>query len=245
MVLHLIMPMGGKGSRFSEHGYDYPKPLIDIHGAPFFYWATQSIRKYVSLKSLIFVVLQDHIDLFQIDKEIKKYFPEAKIHAIPQVLNGPVLTCMEGIKEVNDGDPILFNDCDHMFSCKEFYDFCAKAQFDIVDGALLTFTSDEPKYSFLAYGLDGNIIRTVEKEVISNDAICGAYYFRNVQIFKNAVEDYLRICNYQEYFISGVYNVMTECGKTIKGFKTDFHIPFGTPEEYEIAVLSESFVEYK
>ena len=34
--IHLIMPMGGKGSRFSENGFSIPKPLIIINDKPFF-----------------------------------------------------------------------------------------------------------------------------------------------------------------------------------------------------------------
>ena len=36
-----------------------------------------------------------------------------------------------------------------------------------------------------------------------------------------------------EYFISGVYNVMIKNNLLIKYFPTDLHISFGTPEEYE------------
>jgi NDP-sugar pyrophosphorylase family protein len=243
-MLHLVMPMGGKGSRFLQHGYNYPKPLIQIHGAPFFFWAAQSIRKFVKLQSLIFVVLQEHIDSFQIDQEILRYYPEAKIHVITEVLNGAVLTCLEGIKEIEDG-PILFNDCDHVFSCTEFYDFCAKEEFDCIDGGLLTFRSDDPQYGYLEFGPDGNVMRTLEKEAISSDAICGAYYFRNAHTFKDAAEEYLSTCNYQEYFVSGVYNIMAAKGQRIKGFRTDLHIPFGTPEEYKSAMTSERFVDFK
>ena len=68
--LHLIMPMGGNGSRFSQHGYTVPKPLILINGKPFFYWATLSIVKFIDVIDITFVVLQEHIDNFQIDKTI-------------------------------------------------------------------------------------------------------------------------------------------------------------------------------
>lgn len=34
--VHLIMPMGGRGSRFSNEGFDFPKPLIQIYNNPFF-----------------------------------------------------------------------------------------------------------------------------------------------------------------------------------------------------------------
>ena len=68
--VHLIMPMGGRGSRFSNEGFDFPKPLIQIYNNPFFYWATKSISKFIDLASLDFVVLQEHVDKYSIDKEI-------------------------------------------------------------------------------------------------------------------------------------------------------------------------------
>lgn len=241
--LHLIMPMGGKGSRFSKYGYEFPKPLLKINGKPFFYWATQSIIKFIDVESLIFVVLQEHIDHYGLDVEIKKYYPNAKIHVISEVLNGAVLTCLEGIGEIPDDSPILFNDCDHIFRCQKFEAFCQKGFDDKVDGALLTFWSDEDKYSFLRFDDNQNVIETVEKRVISNDAICGCYYFANKALFRDAVKIYLEKCNYQEYFVSGVYNVMAEQLKTIKAFQTDFHVPFGVPEEYEEAQKSNRFGE--
>ena len=68
--LHLIMPMGGAGSRFFNNGYLTPKPLIDINGKPFLYWATRSIQKYIDLADITFVVLNQHIEEFEIDKTI-------------------------------------------------------------------------------------------------------------------------------------------------------------------------------
>ena len=37
--IHLIMPMGGGGTRFGNMGFELPKPLIELQGRPFFYWA--------------------------------------------------------------------------------------------------------------------------------------------------------------------------------------------------------------
>ena len=55
------MPMAGRGSRFFENGFVMPKPLIEINGRPFFYWATQSIAKFVDCADITFVVLEEHI----------------------------------------------------------------------------------------------------------------------------------------------------------------------------------------
>ena len=127
--VHLIMPMGGAGSRFSKDGYELPKPLIEINEKPFFYWATQSISKFVDLADITFVVLQEHIEKFNIDKEIKKYYPNSDIITLDHVLNGAVLTCMEGVRNIDDESPIIFNDCDHMFLCNEIYKYCNNGEF--------------------------------------------------------------------------------------------------------------------
>lgn len=241
--INLVMPMGGSGSRFSQNGFSVPKPIIEISGKPFFYWATQSIRKYVNLESLTFVILQEHIDKFSIDKKIYSFFPEARIEVIQEVLNGAVLTCLEGIKSIKNDLPIVFNDCDHAFSCKEFYKYCIDGEYSELDGALLTFESNDPKFSFAECNSEGNVIRTVEKVAISNEAICGAYYFKNRKTFEEATNEYLDKCNYKEYFVSGVYNMMAEKDKVIHCFRVDSHLPFGTPEEYEIAEQSDYFKE--
>lgn len=230
--IHLIMPMGGAGSRFFKNGFVVPKPLIEINDKPFFYWATQSINKFVKVKDITFVVLQDHIDNFEIDKKIKEFYPKAKLVVIPHVLNGAVLTCMEGVKKIKDDLPIIFNDCDHAFISSDFNDYCSKGDFKDYDGALLTFTSKEPKYSFLKMDKKGNVIETVEKKPVSNHAICGAYYFKNKHVFLSSCEDYLEKCNYSEYFVSGVYNVLASKKGIIHNFKCDIHVPFGTPDEY-------------
>lgn len=235
------MPMGGKGSRFSDRGIDCPKPMIKISGRPFFYWSTMSIAKFLNVADITFIVLREHIEKHGLDQEIYRWFPDAKIHVLPEVLNGAVLTCIEGLKEIDDDSPILINDCDHAFRCRAFEEFCKGTK--QVDGALLTFKSDEEKYSFLRLDQSGNVQETVEKKAISTEAICGCYYFASKNLFFDAAQKYLEECQYKEFFISGVYNVMASWGNIIKAFRTDFHLPFGVPEEYEEAKDSPYFKE--
>ena len=239
--IHLIMPMGGAGSRFFKNGFVMPKPLIEIQKKPFLYWATKSISKYVEVEDITFVVLKQHIEEFEIDKTINEKFPNAKIVVIPQILNGAVLTCMEGVKNIEDDLPIVFNDCDHAFISSEFNTYCKKAEFNKLDGGLLTFESDDPKYSYLKMNEYGNVIHTVEKQVVSTHAICGAYYFKNKNVFLECAKEYLDKCSYSEYFVSGVYNIMAEKNMNIANFKCDIHVPFGTPDEYYNAENNEIF----
>ncbi|MFT4186144.1 MAG: glycosyltransferase family 2 protein [Micrococcaceae bacterium] len=240
-MINLVMPMAGRGSRFTKEGYTTPKPLIQINGKPFFYWSIRSIEKFVNLSSLIVVVLQEHIDDFHIDQKIKKYFPKAEIVAITEVTEGAVITSLKGSEKITNDKPIVFNDCDHMFYCPDFYTFCKTKDISEVDGGLLTFTSNEPKYSFAELDKNGHFVRTVEKVAVSDHAICGAYYFKDKNTFETSAKTYLKDCEYSEYFMSGVYNVLAKEGKNIVIFSTDTQVGFGTTEEYKEAKMSSKF----
>lgn len=234
--LHLVMPMAGRGSRFFENGFVMPKPLIEINGKPFFYWATQSVARFVDCADITFVVLKEHVRDFDIENAIRRYYPDARFVVLPEVTAGAAVTCLKGAESLPEGEPLLFNDCDHLFCCTAFNNFCRAGDFASgPDGALLTFPSDSPAYSYLQYGPDGNVCRTVEKQVVSRDAICGAYYFRDRAVYTEACGVYLKNCEYKEFFVSGIYNVMAARGKKVRGLATDLHLPFGTPAEYAAA----------
>ncbi len=234
MKTNLIMPMGGAGTRFLNNGYECPKPLIDLNGQPFFKRACDSIYGQVELASLTFVVLQDHIDRFGIDEKIRSYYPEAHIEVLPHVLNGAVLTAIEGAKTIENDLPVLFCDCDLMFKSKELYDLYNAESFE-ADGSLLTFDSDLDRYSYVQTDENGYALKTAEKKVISTHAITGAYGFVNAGLFLDAAEKYMDECEYKEYFMSGIYNILIRELRKIKVLKVDETVNFGTPEEYEAA----------
>ena len=239
--LHLILPMAGAGTRFFNRGYDCPKPLIPLHGKPFFYWAAKSVEAPLAL--LRFVVLREHVERFAIDRAIRQEFPQADIVILDHVLPGAVLTCLAGVEDSPPEAPVLFNDCDHLFRCAGLTALCQTPAARRPDGVLLTFTSREPKFSFLARDEAGRVTRTVEKQAISSDAICGAYFFNRKDLFVQGAEAYLKNCQYNEFFMSGVYNEMIAGGQNIRGLATDLHISFGTPEEYAQALSDPRFEE--
>ena len=104
--LHLVMPMAGRGSRFFEDGFVQPKPLIEIHGAPFFYWAARSNEKNIPLDGITFVVLKEHIRDFGLVARIRAYWPDARIVALDEVTPGAAVTCRKGCEDLPDGVPL-------------------------------------------------------------------------------------------------------------------------------------------
>ena len=238
--LYLILPMAGAGTRFLDGGCDCPKPLIPLHGKPFFYWAATSLAGRLPLAGLRFAVLQTHVERFAIDRAILSYFPQAEIISLPEVLPGAVLTCREGVRGLPEDAAVLFNDCDHLFRCRAL-ETLLQSDAPKPDGLLLSFPAAEPRYSFLERDAHGRVIRTAEKEVISNEAICGAYYFRRKADFLRCASRYLTRCRYAEFFMSGVYDELIAEGGNVAALPTDLHISFGTPTEYAEAAADPRF----
>ena len=165
-------------------------------------------RKYVDCADLTFVVLEEHRD-FAIDAKIKRAAAGARIIALPAVTEGAAITALRGAEGLPDGEPLLFNDCDHLFLCRSFNDFCNKGDFAHgPDGALLTFTSDSPAYSYLQYGPDGNVCHTVRW---SSTTPSGAPAQMSTDL-RRRLRAYLKNCEYKESFRLGIYNVLADRG---------------------------------
>jgi dTDP-glucose pyrophosphorylase len=228
--LALIIPAAGRGSRFAKNGIAEPKPLIDLEGRPFFWWATESVRRTVKLRQIVFVVLQEHIESFAIDQRIKAYYPQATIVAIPDVTSGAAETASLGLSALVEDGPVAINDCDHAFVCGTMPEIISRLNGEF-DGALMCFQSTSPSYSYVKLDPQRKIIGTVEKQVASPFAIAGCYFFSQAKRFEEFYDQYKKECPYDELFISGIFNLLARQDLNIGLLEVDRHVSFGTPEE--------------
>jgi len=224
------MPMAGRGSRFSRDGAVLPKPLIEIDGKPFFWWAAQSVLRSVPVREMVCVVLDEHIAAFAIDTRIRSYFPEARIVGIAEVTSGAAETAKIGVEALVSHGPIAVNDSDHAFSAA--MSGTVSVLGSACDGALLCFRSDDPAYSYVNFDPGGSVSGTVEKKVVSGSAIAGCYLFSGADTFLAAYDAYTATCPYDELFVSGLYNRMIEQGSAIRTIDAEDHVSFGTPAEF-------------
>ena len=231
----LVMPMAGRGSRFSAAGFALPKPLLLLDGEPFFWWAAESVRRVFTLRSMAFVVLAEHVAEHGIDREILSRYPGAEIVALPDVTSGALETAVAGCQAVSGEAWLIVNDCDHAFRAESLAGALPGFAPDTA-GFLCHFRSRAPSYSYALYGDAGRLVRTAEKDPISDLAIAGAYGFRDRATFLRHAEAYAADCPYPELFMSGVYNTMVAAGLAVRGAVLDEHLSFGTPQEYEEAV---------
>lgn len=230
--LALVMPMAGRGSRFSEAGAALPKPLIELEGRPFFWWAVESVRRAVQVNEIVFVVLAEHCSAFAIDERILSYYPAATIVRIPGVTSGAAETAKLGLSKLAGNGPVAINDCDHAFVAPNLPQL-VNALVSGAAGGLLCFRSDSPAYSYVKLDQHGEISGTVEKKVASPFAIAGCYFFANRDTFFDHYTDYSETCPYNELFTSGLFDLMAQRGRRIAKAEAHRHYAFGTPKEQE------------
>jgi len=231
MKLNLVMPMAGRGSRFAKQGILEPKPLVEIGGRPFFWWAVESVRRAATIDQMVFIVLEEHERDFDISHRISKFYPEARLIQIPDVTAGSAETGFIGIAAIKGDGPVAINDCDHAF-LPGTLDATLERLATGTSATLMSFRSDNPGFSYAKLDPDHNVIGTVEKQVVSPFAIAGCYLFQSAEVYREQYKRYLTTCAYNELFISGMYNELLRDRKRVDLHVLESHFPFGTPEEY-------------
>ena len=218
------MPMAGEGSRFLKEGWTTPKPLIELNGQPLFKHAISSVTDKDIQMKYSFIVRQEHIDKYQIDKGIRS-------------TRGAVETCLIAENAIADDDAVIVMDCDLEFRSKKFMEIIKqilnKPIEEATGGALVSFESNEPRYSYAALGEDGFVARTAEKEVISNHALCGAYFFASGRRFKQIAHLLLAEPAFTkpEYYVSLLFNYLLKDGEKVWLAPMEEYYSYGTPEE--------------
>jgi NDP-sugar pyrophosphorylase family protein len=232
--LSLVMPMAGRGSRFASDGHVMPKPLIDLGGKPFFWWAIESIARHTPLRELVAVVLRAHIEQHDIEARILHHYPQANIVVLDEVTAGAAETAALGIAALRHDGPFAVNDCDHAFRLTDLDGLVAELR-DGAEGGLVGFRSDSPAYSYIRFddSTPPRVTGTIEKVVAGPYAIAGCYLFADRKRFADRYAAYRDACPYDELFVSGLFDMMCADGQRVAFRPLARHLSFGTPEELE------------
>lgn len=231
------MPMAGEGSRFKKEGWATPKPLIELNGKPLFLHAISSVAAPGIELRYSFIVRQEHIKEYEIDKGIKSILPKANIFSVAKTTRGAVETCLVAESAIADDDAVIVMDCDLEFRSKKFLEIILSILKQPVDfaegGALVSFQSTDPRYSYAALGENGYVTKTAEKEPISNHALCGAYFFSTGKRFKQVAHQLLDEPEFKkpEYYVSLLYNYLLKAGEKVQLASMEEYYSYGTPEE--------------
>jgi len=220
--MKIIVPMAGRGSRLRPHTLTIPKPLVPIAGKPIVHRLVRDIAK----------VLKEPIS------EI------AFILGDPAFFGDDVVESLETLASELGAKPSIYRQLQpkgtgHAIMCAKpsldgpavvaYADTLIRANFDLdreADSVIWTKKVSNPEsYGVVNLNDHGHIVELVEKpkEYVSDQAVIGIYYFKDIGMLKNELQYVLDhdIIHGGEYQINDGIKRMMAKGKVFKSGTVD------------------------
>ena len=220
MTLNILVPANGNGSRFKIHGYDKPKPLINISGKPMIEWAVNSVRT----KAHYIFLARDlgHVPPMGLpDNEV----------IIVQPTEGAACTALLARERIDNDDLLLIVNCD-LFIQWDINAFLTWA-YSTGGHGIVTFPASGARWSYVLTEY-GQVIDVAEKKEISNEATAGIYFWRRGRDFVAAADAMIAANDRTngEFYIAPAFNYAK--GPIFRYWvEPDKVHQLGTPEDLE------------
>ena len=233
-LINIVIPMAGAGSRFMSAGYDIPKPFIEFNNKMMI---EHVLEAFEGLYAKVIFVFQEKF-LIEQKNQLEKIRNRENVEfvTVPKLTMGAAITALAAHKKIDSNYDILFADSDNIFEKKDILNFIDKTRKQNLDGALLTINSNNPCFSYAKVDGNGYLVETKEKEVISNHAITGVYYFKSLEMFKDAVIDLIveNDLSKGEFYMSNIYNHLKKNTNKIGIYDIEKFDCVGTPEQLKV-----------
>jgi NDP-sugar pyrophosphorylase family protein len=227
--MQVVIPMAGKGKRFSDKGYSKPKPLIDVNGKPMIQLVIDNLNIDAKYH---FICQKEHCKKYSLDNFLCSLKPDCNIIPIDRITDGPASTVLLAKKFINNDDELVIANSDQFvnWNSNNFISFLRDKN---ADGGILTFEAYDDKWSFVKIDDLGFVTEVAEKKLISNIATVGIYYYKKGKFFVEAAEQMIqgniRVNN--EFYVAPAYNEMIQNQKKICIFNVTKMYGLGTPED--------------
>lgn len=231
--MKVVIPIAGRGSRFTQVGILTPKPLIEVLGIPMVKRAVGSIP-FVRSQDLIFIARRDHEAEFGLTKQLNQLFgADITVLFVDQVTQGAACTVLIAKDLINNDQSLLIMDSDHYFKTDLQHRLTHLSP--DTDGLILVFKieANDPKWSFCKVDEQGYVTQVAEKVQISNLANVGCYYFSKGSDYVWAAESMInkQLLINNEYYVAPVYTQLIEAGKKIEIQVVDEMWEMGNPQD--------------
>lgn len=224
-----VILMSGRGERFSNAGYEDPKPLIKVDEKMMFEY---SIDHFAHPKKYLFIVNKTINNNSKFQDFIKNFDKDYKIITHNEVTNGQATSLYLAVKDFNSEEGFFVSSCD--------LSFVKITELDLNKNII--FTTKPEKYNFEnadQYGWVENIndnykVTCKKMPNTTNDisVLTGCFYFKSLLDFKTAYQNMVntnsKINN--EYYLDNIFNfdpLRSDTSVTqVENYKS-----FGTPQE--------------
>lgn len=239
---NIVIPMAGLGKRFSDCGYELPKPFLPLGNFTMIEAVVNNLigvngRNFSSPFYFTFIVNSKQLNIDDLTNKLNRILTpkDYQIVEVDYTPQGPAESALIGVVKTDIQSPLIITNCDQIiedFTPELFNRFC---EINNLDGAVGTFHSCSPKNSYVKLSDSNEVIDVKEKEVISNVATNGLHWWRKGLYFVESVNQMKRnkdVVN-GEYYVAPSYNYMIQRGMKVMPYAFNMHYPIGTPKDYE------------
>jgi len=245
-----LIPLAGRGQRFTQEGYLLPKPLIPVSGKPMIVQAAEQLP--LSPKQA-FVCLREHVERHHVDKVLRAHYPNSNIVVLDNVTKGQACSCALGLTKEDLDNPLLIGACDNgiVFDREKYNNLVDNPT---VDAIIWTFKNHPTSkrfphmYGWVCIDKESNVTGVSVKVPVSttpehDHAIIGTFYFKKAKYFTQALEQ-LRAKNIRvngEFYVDSCMEELINMGLHVKVFEVDFYVGWGTPNDLKTYEYWQSF----
>lgn len=229
----IVIPMVGLSSRFFKAGYTKPKYQLDLHGETVFDHVIRSFEKYFETDKFVFACRSDYgAEVFVREALQRHGVKNFCIKVIDYDTRGQAETVYLAVKEEPEDELYIFNIDTFRpgFTKPEWAKDC--------DGYLEVFEGEGDHWSFVLPGKSNTVLKTTEKERVSNLCSDGLYYFRSKARFEGCFLEALEAGDAVkgEYYVAPLYNKCIKENRDVRYEVVSFNSVLfcGTPGEYEL-----------
>lgn len=233
-MINIVVPMAGAGSRFVEAGYSVPKPFIDVVGATMI----ERVLDNVVMPGARYILIANREHYSKQSEDVKRITRRYLVEwlTVDKLTEGAACTVLLARDVINNVTPLLMANSDQLVGIA-LADYVADSDDRGLDGSILTFCSDHPKWSYAAVNEDGIVTSVREKQVISRYATVGIYYYARGADFVRAADEMIAANDRynNEFYTAPAYNYAIASGKKfgIYGIEESQMHGLGTPEDLE------------
>ena len=232
--MNIVIPMAGMGSRFSQVGYEKPKPFIDVKGKPMIVRVLENLK--IKDANYYLIARKEHLEKepFLVSEIEKKY--NAHFIPIDKLTEGTACTVLFARQYINNNEPLLIANSDQIvdIDINNYIEDCLNRG---LDGSILSFVDKEmnPKWSFAKIDKNKLVEEVREKIAISDIATVGIYFFTKGNCFVDGAIDMIieneRVNN--EFYTCPVYNYLIRNNNKIGIYNIELSQMhgIGTPED--------------
>lgn len=234
--MRIIIPMAGRGSRFTKIGFQCFKHEILANGKTLFEWSMLSLSDFFE-HPFVFIVRQG-MDVEAIRHHCNDLgIKNIDIVTLSNVTDGQASTVMQADGLIQEEEGLVIYNID---TYVEEGLLRTDAIHPDAAGFVPAFVAEGDKWSFVEVAPEdpNRVVRITEKIRISDLGTLGLYYFKHWRTFKELYQTHKPaiVATYKETYIAPMYQYLIDQGERVETsiIPTDRIHVLGTPQDLAV-----------